>query len=117
MEKFEALEKAMCKEMEAIEQKLKGGTEMSVQDLDRIDKLAHAMKSLVTYKAMKEAEEYGEAEESSMNGYSGRRGRAMNGQYVSRNNGNQQSYANGYSEGYSAAMNRMSGNMHYPQNW
>ena len=109
MEKFEALEKAMCKELETIEQKLKGVSEMSVQDLDKIDKLAHAMKSLATYKAMKEAEEYDEGEE----GFSGRRGRAANGRYVSRDGGN--SYTEGYTQGYSEAMSQMNGNSgHYP---
>lgn len=104
MNKFEALEKSLCMELEAIEQKLKGGTEMSTADLDKVDKLAHAMKSLATYKAMVEAEE-GYSEE---NGMSGRRGRGMNGRYVSREGGN--SYAEGYSRGYSEAM-RMS----YPE--
>ena len=100
MEKFEALEKEMCKELEAIEQKMKAGTEMSIQDLDRVDKLTHAMKSLATYKAMKEAEEY------EMDGMSGRRGRAMNGRYISRTGGS--SYADGYTHGYSEAMRQMS---------
>lgn len=101
MDKFEALEKSMCMELEALDQKMKNGTEMSTQDLEKIDKLTHAMKSLATYKAMKEAEEY----EGSM---SGRRGRGMNGRFVSREGA---SYADGYSEGYSEAM-RQSG--HYP---
>ena len=30
MDKFETLEKSMCKELEAIEQKLKGGAEMTL---------------------------------------------------------------------------------------
>jgi len=94
MEKFEALEKAMCKELEAIQQKLVGGAEMSETELRRVDMLTHAMKSLATYEAMKDAEDW----EGEM---SGRRGRAMNGQYVSRT-GN--SYADGYSQGYSEAM-------------
>ncbi len=81
MEKFESLEKSMCKELEAIEHKLQGGTEMSTADLEKIDKLAHAMKSLATYKAMKEAEEWDEGN------MSGRRGRGMNGRYVSRDPG------------------------------
>jgi len=111
MEKFEALEKAMCKELETLEQKLKGSAEMSIQDLDKVDKLAHAMKSLATYKAMKEAEEeYGEGEE----GFSGRRGRAANGRYVSRDGGS--SYSDGYSQGYAEAMSQMNGGNsgHYP---
>lgn len=91
MNKFEMLEKKMCMELEAIEQKLQGGTEMSVQDLEKIDKLAHAMKSLATYKAMKEAEEYGDEGEMS-----GRRGRGMNGRYMSRTEG-PRSYDDGWS--------------------
>ena len=80
MEKFEALEKKMCQELEAIEQKLKSGAEMSETDLKRADLLAHTMKSLATYKAMKDAEEY----EMDDVGMSGSRGRPSNGRYVSR---------------------------------
>lgn len=104
MDKFEMLEKKMCMELEAIEQKLQGGAEMSETDLKRADMLAHAMKSLATYKAMKEADEY----EGEM---SGRRGRAMNGRFVSRDGGN--SYADGYSRGYAEGMNQSG---HWP-NW
>ena len=98
MNKFEALEKNMCMELEAIEQKMKSGTEMSTSDLEKVDKLTHAMKRLVTYKAMKEAEEYDQEE-----GMSGRRGRSPStGRYISRDGGN--SYAEGYSQGYSEGM-------------
>ena len=103
MDKFEALEKQMCKELEAIENKLQGGTEMSETDLKRIDMLAHAMKSLATYTAMKDAEEAGY-------GMSERRGRGMDGRYVSRNNG---TYADGYMQGFSEAMSRYP--MGYPR--
>lgn len=111
MDKFESLEKAMCKELEILEQKFKNGSEMSVQDLDKVDKLAHAMKSLATYKAMKEAEDY--EHEQPEEGFSGRRGRSpMTGRYISRDGG--RSYAEGYSQGYSAAMSQMSGHYPYP---
>lgn len=107
MDKFESLEKSMCKELEAIEQKMKAGTEMSETDLKRVDMLTHAMKSLATYKAMKEAEEGYSGDD----GMSGRRGRAANGRYVSREGNG--SYADGYSQGYSEGMHQgMSG--HYP---
>ena len=106
MEKFEALEKSMCMELEAIEQKMKGGTEMSMADLEKVDKLTHAMKSLATYNAMKEAEEW-----ENEGGMSGRRGRSPStGRFVSRDGGG--SYAEGYSRGYSEAMSQTSG--HYP---
>ena len=98
---FENLEKCMQKELEVFEQKMKSGTEMSTADLEKIDKLAHALKSLATYTAMKEAEE-GYSED----GMSGRRGRGMNGRYVSRDGG---SYADGYSQGYSEGMRQGSG--------
>ena len=81
MNKFDNLEQTMCHELETIEQKLKTGVEMSETDLKRVDMLAHAMKSLATYKAMKEAEEWDEE------GMSGRRGRGMNGRFVSRDYG------------------------------
>jgi len=105
---YKILEQKMCKELEMLEQKYQGSpAEMSVQDLDKIDKLYHALKSMVTYNAMKEAEEYGE-EGMSGDGYSGRRGRAANGRYVSRDAGPQMSgygYSGGYDDGYSG---------HYP---
>lgn len=122
MNKFEALEKSMCRELEAIEQKLKGGAEMSVQDLEKADKLAHAMKSLATYKAMKEAEGYeedagfsGDGSNGGNMGNSGYRGRAMNGRYVSRTGRMYpQSYDEGYAQGYSEAMNQQSGHIPMP---
>ena len=89
---------------------------MSIQDLEKIDKLYHALKSKATYEAMKEAEEYEEG------GFSGRRGRSPStGRYVSRDSG--RSYADGYSQGYSEAMDQMSrdssmGNSgHYPMGY
>ena len=109
MDKFETLEKKMCMELEAIEQKLSGGTEMTETDLKRIDLLAHAMKSLATYKAMIDPEGW----EEDM-GMSGRRGRAANGRYVSRDGGN--SYADGYSRGYYEGMNQ-SGHWPMPERY
>jgi len=103
MEKYEALEKAMCSELEILDRKMQGGTEMSVADLDKIDKLTHAMKCLATYIAMKEAEEY----DGDM---SGRRGRGPDGRYMSRDGGS--SYSDGYSQGYAEAMRQQSG--HWP---
>lgn len=81
--KHEILEEKMCHELELLENKYStnSGMELSIQDLEKIDKLYHALKSMATYKAMKEAEEYGFEDE----GMSGRRGRSpMTGRYVSR---------------------------------
>jgi len=68
--RHEILEQKMCKELDTIEEKYRGGADMSAQDLDRIDKLVHALKSLATYRAMKEAEEY--SEDRRMQNMSGR---------------------------------------------
>ena len=103
--KHEILEYKMCKELDAIEEKLQNGAEMSMQDLEKIDKLYHALKSKATYDAMKDAEGY---EDRGMSGY---RGRAANGRYVSRDNEN---YTDGYSQGYSEAMNQMGHSGQYP---
>ena len=105
----EILEQKMCKELEMIEAKYaqNQSIEMSMQDLEKIDKLYHALKSMATYSAMKEAEEY------EMDGYSGRRGCSPStGRYVSRDGGS--SYADGYSQGYSEAMNQMGNSGHRP---
>lgn len=107
------LEEKMCNELELIKGKYMQdpSKEMSTQDLEKIDKLYHALKSQATWCAMKEAEGY------SAEGNSEYRGRAMNGRYVSRESAN--SYADGYANGYSEAMNQMNngngGNSgHYP---
>ena len=57
MKKHEVLENKMCKELEIIEEKYRSGAEMSEADLKKVDMLAHALKSLATYEAMKEASE------------------------------------------------------------
>ena len=99
MKKFEILEQKMCKELENLSERYVQGNDMSVQDLDKIDKLAHALKCLATYKAMKEAEEY-------EGGMSGRRARGMDGRYMSRDmNPHMSGYNGSYDDGYSG---------HYP---
>lgn len=104
--KHEILEQKLCKEIEIIENKYQAGNaEMSIQDVEKLDKLYHTLKSMATYHAMKEAEEY---EEGGLSGtrmtYSGRRGRGADGRYVSRDAG--ESYTEGYERGYSEAMSR-----------
>lgn len=54
---YKHLENKMCKELAALEEKYRTGAEMSEGDLRRIDLLAHSLKSLATFAAMKEAEE------------------------------------------------------------
>ena len=52
------LQNKLCKELEALEDKYRSGAEMSEGDLRKIDLLTHSIKSLKTYIAMKEAEDY-----------------------------------------------------------
>lgn len=115
----EILEEKMCNELDMIKGKYMqdSSKEMSMQDLEKIDKLYHALKSQATWCAMKEAEDYSMNESRTMNGNSEYRGRAMNGRFVSRDSAN--SYADGYANGYSEAMSQMNngngGNSgHYP---
>lgn len=71
-ERYEHLEKAMCKELEKLDKKYTADVEMSEQDAERARKLYHALKSAETYHAMKDAEEWDEAEGE--DGYSETRG-------------------------------------------
>lgn len=70
------LQNKMCRELESLEEKYRSGAEMSEGDLRRIDLLTHAMKSLATYIAMKEAEDY-RVEQMAGQNYSG----SMNSSY------------------------------------
>lgn len=104
-EVFEAGLKQVCKEICQITEKMQKAQTMTDQDLDRLDKLYHLKKSMLTCKAMDDADEYSE-------GVSGMRGRSpMTGRYVNRNMGNsgRQNFADGYSQGYSEAMSQMNG--------
>lgn len=121
-EAFEIIKKQLCKEViQLAEQIQKNGT-MSTQDLDKLDKIYHTKKNM--FKSL-EAEEALDEDMPGMmsqmsgtnqngNGNSGYRGRAANGRFVSRANS---SYADGYSQGYSEAMNQMSGNNNYSEGY
>ena len=81
----------MCKELEELNEKYRSGQELSESDMKKIDMLYHALKSMATYNAMKESEDYGMSYETRDNrsyndgGYSGRRsmdmGRGYSGHY------------------------------------
>lgn len=92
MYKFDKMMEKYEQELEAIQTKITSGAEISDKDLDRSDKLSHTLKSLVCYCEKKE-----EMETIADPGMSGRRGRAANGQYVSRD----MSYDDGMSGRYS----------------
>ena len=102
MERYEHLEKALCKELEKLDKKYGGNMdEMSEQDAHKADMLYHALKSAETYHAMKDAEDE--------DGYSGnymRRGRSYargrsprTGRYISRDMGYSGRYPMEYMDG------------------
>lgn len=91
MKRYEHLEQAMCKELDKLDKKYQNDVpEMSVQDVEKIDVLYHALKSAETYYAMKDAEEWEDDDSRSGRGYgrggdrSYRRGRDSMGRYTSR---------------------------------
>lgn len=116
-EAYEIIKKQLCKEIVEIAENIQKNNTMSVSELEKIDKIYHAKKSMLTAKAMEEAEEYEEPDgySGARMTYSGRRGRGADGRYVSRDSG--ESYAEGYDRGYSEAMSRAQGGNssgHYP---
>ena len=91
MKRYEHLEQAMCKELDKLDKKYQNDVpEMSVQDVEKIDVLYHALKSAETYYAMKDAEEWEDDDSRSGRNYgrggdrSYRRGRDSMGRYTSR---------------------------------
>ena len=50
---YDAICEAIHRELDGLEDKYSKGTQLSGQDLEHIDKMAHALKSLATYDAMK----------------------------------------------------------------
>lgn len=115
MKRLEDLHKAMCNELEKLDKKFRNeANEMTVQDLERVDKLYHALKSAETYYAMVESES---EEDDGMSGEGGsmRGGRGNSyaryrsprtGRYVSRDGGWSGRYPGEY--GYSG---------HYPMEY
>ena len=113
MDRYENLEKAMCKELEKLDKKYGGDVnEMSPTDLEHADKIYHALKSAATYHAMKDAEE-GADDGYSGFGYPDRRGRsyydgmsgaryrsARTGRYISRDDGYSGRYPMDYIDPY-----------------
>ena len=105
MEEFKNLKRVAMNEIRKLDAAYANKDEFSEADMKKFDCLMHGFKCLLTAEAMLAAEEY-ENEE----GFSGRRGRAADGRYMSRSmehDVNARSYADGYSQGYSEAMGRM----------
>lgn len=86
---FDGICEALHREMEQLDEKFANGAPMNAQELEHIDKMAHALKSLKTYEAMEGNSEYG-----SYDSYDGSyaRGRSRTtGRYISRD-GNYSGY-------------------------
>ena len=94
---FEGICEALHQEMEKLDEKYASGTvKLNNQDLEDIDKVAHALKSLEAYKAMKGNSEYG----GSYEGGSYARGRSRTtGRYISRDGYSRDGY-DPYPDGY-----------------
>lgn len=100
-EASKAIEKQLCYEVNLIAESIQKNSSISIQELEKLDKLYHTLKSKKTYEAMEDAEEYQNEERGPSKMY-------MNGN----------SYSDGFSHGYSEAMSHMhthEGNSgHYP---
>ena len=70
---------AIHRELDSLEEKYSGGTQLSAKDLEDIDKMAHALKCLKTYEAMDGNSEYDGS-------YARGRSRTT-GRYISRDDG------------------------------
>jgi len=80
---FEGICEALHREMDMLEEKYSNSkSPMNAQDLDHIDKMAHALKSLKAYEAMTGNSEYGGSYDSYARGRSRTTGR-----YISRDGG------------------------------
>lgn len=89
---FEGICEALHREMEQLDEKFSQGAPMNGQELEHIDKMAHALKSLATYEAM---QSNSEMSGNSYRGDSYARGRSRTtGRYISRDEGpgNSQGY-------------------------
>ena len=55
---YEGICDAIHRELDVLDEKYSKGTQLSGQDLDHIDKMAHALKCIKTYDAMQGHSEY-----------------------------------------------------------
>lgn len=95
------IKEKLCKEKDLIAEKLQNGQEMTIQDLEKLDKIYHTLKNLCKYMEYEEDLGYDE-----QRGFSGARGRGSDGRYMSRDMGPEWR-----DEG------RMSGHYPYPPYW
>ena len=88
---FNGICEALHRELLELDEKLAKGVKMNVAELEQIDKMSHALKSLAAYEAMSGASEY------SGDSYRGRS--RMSGRY-SREGGRQVEYGKDYDSYY-----------------
>ena len=58
---FEGICEAIHREMHQLDEKYRTGAQLNPKDLEDMDKMAHALKSIATYEAMKGDSEYGDS--------------------------------------------------------
>lgn len=113
MEEFKNLKRVAMSELRKLDAQYANKEEFSESDAKKYDCMMHGLKCQLTAEAMLKSEFEDENGYDMNGGMSGRRGRSpMTGRYVSRDGGN--SYADGYSQGYSEAMDQMNNSGHYP---
>ena len=104
MEKYNELKRVAMAELHKLDTKYSAGKEdFTPEDLKAYDCLMHGLKCHLTVCAMMEAEEEPSMMERASYGRSPRTGRYTSGR---------QEYRDGFNEGYSEAMNQVSG--HWP---
>ena len=84
---FDNITEAICKELEMLDEKYSKGTQLTDKDLQDIDKMAHTLKSLAGYEAMKGNSEYGGSYDSYEGGSYARGRSRTTGRYISRESG------------------------------
>lgn len=102
---FEGICEVLHREMDKLDEQLGSGKiQLNDKNLQDIDKIAHALKSIAGYAAMKGNSEYGGSYDGgSYNSYGGSyaRGRSrMTGRYISRDGGYNSGYYHEVPNGY-----------------
>ena len=98
---FKNLKRVAKEEVEKLDAAYANKSEFTDKDAELYKCLMSGLKDQLAVEGMMNAGEYEEGGDEP-EGMSGRRGRAMNGRFVSRDGG--QSYADGYSQGYNEGM-------------
>ena len=106
---FKNLKRVAKEEAEKLDAAYANKSEFTDKDAEMYKCIMSGLKDQLAVEGMMNAAEH-EEETEEMEGMSGRRGRAMNGRYVSREGG--QSYAEGYSQGYAEGMRQARENEH-----